>query len=124
MTTTSITKIQREVLEEAARRNDYAAWPIRSSKLNIGSATKVIKELVRRGLVVEKPAGAKAPVWREDVDGRRLMAVISDDGLAAIGMAPVSKAGRQSRVASCWEAQWFCCAHSETNQSQFTDRLG
>jgi hypothetical protein len=96
MTTTKITKIQRGVLAAAARRNDYAAWPIRDSKLNTGSATRVMKQLVRLGLVNEKPATAKAPTWREGEDGERLMAVITDAGLAAIGMLPAGKAGRRS----------------------------
>lgn len=61
MTKVEITKVQREVLEAAARRNDYAAWPIRSGELNIGSATRVMKELIRKGLVVEMRAGTKAP---------------------------------------------------------------
>jgi hypothetical protein len=96
--TTTITKIQRDVLEAAARRNDYAAWPIRGSKLNAGSATRVMKELIRKGLVIEKPAVAKAPIWGEDVGGRPLMAVISDEGLSAIGMQPAGKVGRRSRA--------------------------
>jgi hypothetical protein len=96
MTTTNITKIQREVLEAAARRNDYAAWPIRSGKLNLGSATRTMKELIRKGLVIEKLAIEKAPVWREDNDGRPLMAAISDDGLASVGMLPVGKKARPS----------------------------
>jgi hypothetical protein len=99
MTTTTITKIQRRVLEAAARRNDYAAWPIRDGKLNTGSATRVMKELIRKGLVIEKSASGKSPVWRENGDGRPLMAIISDDGLAAIGMLPGGKAGRRSRTA-------------------------
>jgi hypothetical protein len=96
--TTTITKIQREVLEAAARRNDYAALPIRGSKLNAGSATRIMKELIRKGLVIEKPAVAKAPIWGEDVGGRPLMAVISDEGLSAIGMQPAGKVGRRSRA--------------------------
>jgi hypothetical protein len=56
--------------------------------------------LIRKGLVIEKPVTAKAPVWREDVHGRRLMAVISDDGLAAIGMLLAGEAGRLSRAAA------------------------
>ena len=74
MTRDELTKIQHDVLEAAARRNDYAAWPIRSGNLNIGSATRVMKQLVRLGLVNEKPATAKAPTWREGEDGERLMA--------------------------------------------------
>ena len=54
MTTINITKIQRGVLEAAARRNDYVAWPIRSGKLNIGTATRTANELIRKGLMVEK----------------------------------------------------------------------
>jgi hypothetical protein len=94
---TSITKIQRAALEAAARRNDYAAWPIRDSKLNTGSATRVMKELMRKGLVIETSATAKAPIWRESDDGERLMAIITNAGLAAIGLAPVGrKAGPSS----------------------------
>lgn len=37
MTQTNHHQMQREVLEAAARRNDYATWPIRNSKLNTGS---------------------------------------------------------------------------------------
>ena len=99
MSKSELTKLQREVLEAAARRNDYAAWPIRGGKLNTGSATRVIKELIRKELVVEKPAIAKAPVWREDDDGRPLMAVIADAGLDAVGMAPIGKKARSSRTA-------------------------
>ena len=96
-----LTKLQRATLEAAALRNDHAdaAWPIREGKLNTGAATRVMKELIRKGLVIEKQAVAKAPVWREDGDGRRLAAVISEEGLAAIGMLPSGKAGRQSRAA-------------------------
>ena len=47
--------------------------------------------------MVEKPAEARAPVWREDSDGQRLMAVISMDGLAAIGMLPADTSKHGSR---------------------------
>ena len=113
MTTIKITNIQRAVLEAAARRNDYAAWPVRSGKLNIGSATRVMKELIRKGLVVEKPARDKAPIWREDEDGRSLMAIVGDDGLVAIGMAPVGKTGRRSRTAPVAAKQAVVAAVSQ-----------
>jgi hypothetical protein len=79
MTTTNITKLQRAVLEAAAIRNELSAWPVRG-KIYVGTATRTVKQLVRMGLVAEKPAAAKAPVWREDDDRRPLMAVISNDG--------------------------------------------
>ena len=96
MTTIKITNIQRAVLEAAARRNDYAAWPIRGGKLNTGSATRVTKELIRKGLVDEIAARDKVPIWRENSDGQRLAAVITDEGLVAIGMLPAGKKVRSS----------------------------
>ena len=104
MTTINITKIQRGVLEAAARRNDYVAWPIRSGKLNIGTATRTANELIRKRLMVEKPASDKAPVWRQDDDGRSLMAAISEDGLAASGMLPAGRRADRPRLS--WNPKW------------------
>lgn len=99
MNTTKITEIQRATLEAAALRTDYVAWPIRNGKLNAGSEARVIKRLIAMGLVIEKPAIAKAPVWREDGQGKPLMAVVTEAGLQAIGLLPAGKAGRRSRTA-------------------------
>ena len=65
-------------MEAAAIRNDLSAWPVRG-KVNVGTATRTVKQLIRMGLVIEKPAIAKAPFWRENDSGRTLMAIISDD---------------------------------------------
>lgn len=100
MTKVEITKIQREVLEAAAIRNNHAVWPIRGKLgLNAGSATRTINQLIKRRFAEERPAREKDPVWREDGEGKRLAAVISKEGLAAIGMLPTGKAGRRSRAA-------------------------
>jgi hypothetical protein len=90
------------------RRNDYVAWPIHSGKLNIGTATPTTKELIRKGLVVEKPASDKAPVWWQDDDGRSLMAAISEDGLAASGVLPAGK--RADRPPLILESRTVTCA--------------
>lgn len=98
MSDVKLTKLQRATLEAAAVRSDYIAWPIRNGKLNAGSEVRVIRRLMAMGLVIEKPAIAKAPIWREDGDGKPLMAVVTEAGLEAIGRLPVDKVGRRSRA--------------------------
>jgi hypothetical protein len=101
MTSIWITALQRTALEAAAVRNDLTVYPIRSKPaLNAGSTAKLVKTLVAKGLAEERLAEGKVPVWRTDNDGRRLAAVISLQGLAAIGVAPpIGKAHRRSRAA-------------------------
>lgn len=48
--------------------------------------------LIRRGLVEERPADRSEPVWREE-DGQRLALWVTAAGLAAIGIETADKAG-------------------------------
>jgi hypothetical protein len=100
MTKVELTRIQRDALEAAAVRNDLTIFPVRSRpELNAGSAAKLVKTLITKGLAEERPAEGKMPAWRIDDDGRRIAVLITTAGLAAIGMAPVGKARRRSRAA-------------------------
>lgn len=89
MTKTTLTNHQRTVLQAAASSAKLTVWPLpRKLGLSKASATIVIKGLIKKGLVEERPALGDDPVWREDKDGKGLTVVISKAGLTAIGMAP------------------------------------
>ncbi len=80
------------ILSAAARRQDGAVLPLpRSLKVNKAAATAVLK-----GLLNEKPAVRNATAWREGEDGRRMMLVITDAGLQAIGVEVDRKTSKQS----------------------------
>jgi len=89
---TKITDNQRAVLEAAARSSNLVAWPIPAKlKLNAGAATIVIKGLLKKELLVERPALGEDAAWREAEDGRRMTVVITKAGLAAVGMLPAGE---------------------------------
>ncbi len=75
------------ILSTAARRQDGAVLPLpRSLKVNKAAATTILKNLLKKGLLKERPAAADEPHWRETKDGGRMMLVITDSGLQAIGV--------------------------------------
>ncbi len=75
------------ILSAAARRKDGTVLPLpRSLKVNKAAATTVLKSLLKKGLVAERPAAADAAHWRETKDGGRSALVITDAGLQAIGV--------------------------------------
>ena len=85
------------ILSAAARRQDGTVLPLpRSLKVNKAAATTVLKSLLKRGLVTERPAAADAAHWRETRDGGRTALAITDTGLQAIGVDVDRKTGQQS----------------------------
>ncbi len=85
------------ILSAAARREDGAVLPLpRSLKVNKAAATTVLKNLLKKGLVAERPATADAAHWRETRDGGRTALVIADAGLQAIGVDADRKTSTQS----------------------------
>ncbi len=67
------------ILSAAARRQDGAVLPLpRSLKVNTAAATTVLKSLLKKGLVAERPAAADAAHWRETRDGGRTALAITD----------------------------------------------
>ncbi len=85
------------ILSAAARRKDGTVLPLpRSLKVNKAAATTVLKSLLKKGLVAERPAAADAAHWRETKDGGRTALVITDAGLQAIGVEVDRKTSKQS----------------------------
>ncbi len=85
------------ILSAAARRRDDAVLPLpRSLKVNKAAATTVLKSLLKKGLLKERPAAADEPHWRETRDGGRTALVITDIGLQAIGVDANEKTSKES----------------------------
>jgi len=86
---TKLSDTQSVILSAAAQRTDRFALPLPKS-LKGGAAHKVVSALVAKGLLKEVKANRKLndPVWRETDDGRLVTLVITDAGLAAIGVEP------------------------------------
>lgn len=84
-----LTDCQLVILSAAAQNSGGAVLPLpKSLKRNKAAATSVLNSLVKRGLVVERPAGRGAEAWREAADGQRMTLVITEAGLEAIGVEP------------------------------------
>ena len=86
---TKLSDTQSVILSAAAQRTDRFALPLPKS-LKGGAAHKVVSTLVAKGLLKEVKANRKLndPVWRETDVGRLVTLVITDAGLAAIGIEP------------------------------------
>ncbi len=86
------------ILSAAAQRRDRAVLPLpKSLKIKGGAVTKTLEGLRKKSLLEEKPAARNATAWREGEDGRRMMLVITDAGLQAIGVDADKKTSKQSR---------------------------
>jgi hypothetical protein len=89
------------ILSAAGSRDSGALLPLpKSFKGGKDAAEKVIKDLITRKLVEERPAANGQPAWREAKDGQRLAAFILPAGLRALGIeenkeAPAPKAPKQ-----------------------------
>ncbi len=85
------------ILSAAARRQDGTVLPLpRSLKINKAAATTVLKSLLKKGLVAERPAAADEAHWRETRDGGRTALAIADAGLQAISVDADEKTSKQS----------------------------
>ncbi len=92
-----LTDSQLVILSAAARRKDGAVLPLpRSLKVNKAAATTVLKRLLKKGLVAERPAATDEAHWRETRDGGRTALAIADTGLQAIGVDADEKTSKQS----------------------------
>ncbi len=92
-----LTDTQLVILSAAAKRTDGVVLPPpKSLKVRAGAMTSVLKSLLKKGLVEEKPAAADAVAWREAEDGRRVMLVITDAGMQAIGVEPGHGTGKRA----------------------------
>lgn len=84
---TKLTDTQSVILSAASQRTDRIALPL-PKRLKGGAAHKVVNALVDKGLLKEINANPKMndPVWRENDEGQTMTLVITDAGLAAIGI--------------------------------------
>lgn len=85
------------ILSAAARREDGAALPPpKSLKIKGGVVTTTLQGLLKKGLLEEKPASREAVAWREAKDGRRMMLVITNAGLRALGIESDRQSTKQA----------------------------
>lgn len=79
---------KRTVLAGAASRTNLRVLPVPETlKVSEAMVDKMVRELLGAGLVAETPALESDVVWRE-ADGVGTTLVITDAGLAAIGVEP------------------------------------
>ncbi|MFM8647161.1 MAG: DUF3489 domain-containing protein [Methylocystis sp.] len=84
-----LTDTQLIVLNNAAQRSTMLALPL-PANLKGGAAHQVVKPLIEKGLLEEIDANVRAgdTVWRETGSGHGVTLVITEAGLAAIGIEP------------------------------------
>jgi hypothetical protein len=84
---TKLTDTQRVILSAASQHTDRLALPLPKS-LKGAAAHKVVNVLIDKGLLKEVRANRKLndPVWRESDESHGLTLIITDAGLAAIGI--------------------------------------
>lgn len=88
MSQAALTDTQRIILSNASMRPDGSVLPLpRSTKLNTGAVGVVLKSLLGKAFVKERPAQRDEVPWRETETGDRVSLVISPEGFAAIGVA-------------------------------------
>lgn len=86
---TQLSDTQAMILSAAAQRPERIALPLPES-LRGGAAAKVVGAMIAKGLLQEVDANLRKgePMWRETGDGHGTTLIITDAGLAAIGIAP------------------------------------
>lgn len=91
---TKLSDTQLVILSAAAQRDDFSALPFPAG-LRGGAAKKVIGALLAKGFLEEVEANLRSGelVWRRTGDGRAVTLIISDAGLAAIGVERESASG-------------------------------
>mgnify|MGYP000144334440 FL=1 len=84
---TKISDTQAIILSAAAQRDDRIALPLPES-LRGGAAAKVVRAMLAKGFLQEVDADLRKgePVWRETGDGHGVTLIVTDAGLAAIGI--------------------------------------
>jgi hypothetical protein len=95
-----LTDTQLVILSAAAARDDGTVLPLPDTlKIKGGAIAAVLKSLLKKGLVAERPAARDAETWRETGDGGRLTLGVTDAGLQAIGITPDNEAANAKPAA-------------------------
>jgi len=89
MANTNLTDTQRVILAAAGARESGLVLPTPKTLTgNSGTLGIVLKSLINRKMVTERPTLPGEPVWREDEELGRTTLVVSSEGLRAIGIEP------------------------------------
>ena len=90
MATTKLTDAHRVILAAAAARESGLVLPLAASLgSNRGTLAVILKSLLARDLVTERPILPDEDLWRDTAELGRTTLVISTDGLKAIGIDPI-----------------------------------
>lgn len=93
-----LTDTQLVLLSNAAKRDDGALLPLpKRIAIEPRILTRVLKGLLKKGLVREQPTTPEATPWREDPETGRHMLVITPAGLDAIGVVEDEGAKEQQK---------------------------
>ena len=86
---TKLSDTQAIILSAAAQREDRIALPL-PERLRGGAAAKVVGAMLAKGFLEEVDTDLRngEPVWRETGDGHGTTLVVTDAGLATIGIEP------------------------------------
>ena len=116
MATTKLTDAQRVILAAAAARESGLVLPLPASLgNNRGTLGVILKSLLSRDLVTERPILPDEELWRDTAELGRTTLVISTDGLKAIGIDPIEHVVHQSDGGLLVD---------ETRETAITGRLG
>ena len=85
------------ILTRAAQRDDRLVLPLPGSlDLDTASQTRTLKDLIKRKLIGTRPAARGEPEWQGGRNVNPLTLIITDAGLAAIGVIEDSDTGKSS----------------------------
>ena len=116
MATTKLTDAQRVILAAAAARESGLVLPTpKSLGNNRGTLAVILKSLLTRQLVIERPILPDEELWRDTAELGRTTLVISTEGLKAIGIDPIEHVVHESNSDLLVD---------ETRETALTGRLG
>ena len=95
---TKLNDTQRVILASAAARETLHVLPLPTLRAPMVAARRTIATLVKEGLLAEVRATSDDEVWRESDDGDRLTLIITESGLAAMGMGPAARGPATGRT--------------------------
>lgn len=99
MATTKLTDAQRVILAAAAARESGHVLPTpKSLGDNRGTLSVILKSLLTRGLVTERPILPDEELWRDTAELGRTTLVISAEGLQVMGIDPIDHVGEEAAV--------------------------
>ena len=112
----ALSKSQRLILTSAAERDDGAVLPLPDALARRGRAI-MMKSLIARGLVIERPAHAGEPCWRRGAhDDQGTALAITAEGRALIQAGRQAPSPRQQRRSGAAAGRRRKPTHREPNE--------